>query len=31
MAALDAPPRPLPRLEQLFATPSIFEDSGVQA
>ncbi len=30
MAALDAPPRPLPRLEQLFATPSIFEDSGVQ-
>lgn len=30
MAALDAPPRPLPRLEQLFTTPSIFEDSGAQ-
>lgn len=25
MAALDAPPRPLPRLERLFGEPSIFE------
>lgn len=30
MTALDAPPRLLPRLERLFATPSIFEDPGVQ-
>jgi len=30
MTALDAPPRALPRVERLFATPSIFEDSGVQ-
>ena len=29
IAALDAPPRPLPRLERLFAEPSIFEDPGV--
>lgn len=28
MAALDAPPRPLPRLERLFGEPSIFEDLG---
>jgi uncharacterized protein (DUF1778 family) len=28
MAALDAPPRPLPRLERLFGTPSVFEDNG---
>lgn len=25
LAALDAPPRPLPRLERLFAEPSVFE------
>ena len=25
LAALDAPPRPLPRLERLFAEPSLFE------
>ena len=30
MAALDAPPRPLPRLERLFGTASIFEDNGTQ-
>ncbi len=28
LAALDAPPRPLPRLERLFGEPSIFEDGG---
>ena len=28
MAALDGPPRPLPCLERLFGTPSIFEDNG---
>ena len=30
MMALDAPPRPLPRLERLFSEPSIFEDPDVQ-
>jgi uncharacterized protein (DUF1778 family) len=25
LAALDAPPRPLPRLERLFAEPGLFE------
>jgi len=30
LTALDAPPRPLPRLERLFATPSLFEESGTQ-
>lgn len=30
MKALDAPPRPLPRLERLFGTASIFEDNGTQ-
>jgi uncharacterized protein (DUF1778 family) len=25
MAALDAPPRPMPRLERLFNEPSVFE------
>jgi len=25
LVALDAPPRPLPRLERLFAEPSLFE------
>jgi uncharacterized protein (DUF1778 family) len=30
MAALDAPPHPLPRLERLFGTPSIFEDNDTQ-
>ena len=28
LAALAAPPRPLPRLERLFAEPSVFEDGG---
>jgi len=28
MAALDAPPRPLPRLERLFNEPSVFERRG---
>jgi uncharacterized protein (DUF1778 family) len=27
LSALDAPPRPLPRLERLFAEPSLFEQS----
>ena len=27
MAALDAPPRALPRVEQLFSQPSVFETS----
>ena len=27
-AALDAPPRELPRITTLFETPSIFEDQG---
>ena len=27
MTALDAPPRPLPRIERLFSEPSIFENS----
>lgn len=31
MAAIDAPPRPLPRLERLFDTPSLFEDRDSQA
>ncbi len=30
MTALDAPPRALPRVERLFATPSIFEAPDVQ-
>lgn len=30
LTALDAPVRPLPRLERLFATPSLFEDPGAQ-
>ena len=30
MTALDAPPRPLPRVERLFATPSLFEVPDVQ-
>ncbi|WP_295587345.1 DUF1778 domain-containing protein [uncultured Lamprocystis sp.] len=29
MTALDAPPRPLPRVERLFATPSMFEAPDV--
>lgn len=28
LAALDAPPRALPRLERLFDTPSLFEEPG---
>jgi len=28
MAALDAPPRPLPRLERLIREPSVFERHG---
>jgi uncharacterized protein (DUF1778 family) len=28
MAALDAPPRPLPRIKTLFATPGIFAPSA---
>lgn len=28
LAALDAPPRALPRLERLFGTPSLFEEPG---
>jgi uncharacterized protein (DUF1778 family) len=30
MAALDAPPRELPRVQRLFNEPSIFEDRGSQ-
>lgn len=30
LTALDAPPRPLPRLEQLFSTPSLFEEPDTQ-
>ena len=30
MAALDAPPRALPRVEQLFSQPSVFETSPVK-
>ena len=28
LAALDTPPRSLPRLERLFGEPSVFEDGG---
>ncbi|HVC58899.1 MAG TPA: DUF1778 domain-containing protein [Acetobacteraceae bacterium] len=30
MAALDAPPRPLPRVERLFREPSPFDPPGAQ-
>lgn len=30
LTALDAPPRPLPRLERLFSTPSLFEEPDTQ-
>jgi uncharacterized protein (DUF1778 family) len=30
LTALDAPSRPLPRLERLFAAPSLFEDPPAQ-
>jgi len=30
LTALDAPSRPLPRLERLFAMPSLFEDPPAQ-
>lgn len=31
LAALDAPPRPLPRVERLFAEPSVFEAQAAGA
>lgn len=30
LTALDAPSRPLPRVERLFASPSLFEDPPAQ-